>query len=160
MVFHFAQINIARFRMPMEHPANAEFIGSLDRVNAIAEQQPGFVWRFTGEGNNALDVKAYEDPNVAVNMSLWTDFDALTAFVFRNEAHGTIMRRRTEWFEKLEFYMALWWVAAGRILTVEDGKARIEHLRTHGPSPFAFTFKSPFPAPGAGNIAPVLDECA
>jgi hypothetical protein len=45
MSHHIAQINIAKFRLPMGHPANAEFIGNLDRVNAIAEAQPGFVWR-------------------------------------------------------------------------------------------------------------------
>ena len=73
MSHHLAQINIAKFRLPIEHPVNTDFLNDLDRINAIAEQQPAFVWRFVGEGNSAIDVKAFGDPNVAVNMSVWTD---------------------------------------------------------------------------------------
>ena len=43
MKFHLAQLNIARFRLPQEHPSNIEFIDNLDRVNAIAEEQGGFI---------------------------------------------------------------------------------------------------------------------
>ena len=34
---------------PAEHPDNADFVNNLDRVNAITEKQPGFVWRLTGK---------------------------------------------------------------------------------------------------------------
>lgn len=44
MNYHLAQLNIARFRLPMEYPINAPFIESLDHVNSTAEQQPGFVF--------------------------------------------------------------------------------------------------------------------
>jgi hypothetical protein len=71
------------------------------------------------------------------------------------------MRRRAEWLEKLELYMALWWVPAGHRPTVEEGWAKIQTLRRLGPSAEAFTFKTIFPPPDA-DIAPppVLDECA
>jgi hypothetical protein len=36
-------------------------------------------------------------------------------------------------------------VPAGLIPTIEDGIARLEHLRANGPSPHAFTFREPFP---------------
>ena len=160
MTYHLAQINIARFRLPAEDPANAEFIAALDRVNTIADVQAGFVWRLKGEANNALEFKAFDDPNLVVNMSVWRDMDALAAFVYRNSAHREIMRRRREWLTAIEISLALWWVPAGIVPTVEEGCVRLETLTRIGPSPEAFTFKSPFPAPDAVAISPVLDECA
>lgn len=159
MTYHLAQINIGRFRLPVEHPANADFVANLDRINALAEEQRGFVWRLKGEGNNATDLKPYDDPNMAINMSVWTDMDALAAFVYRT-SHREIMRRRREWFEHMDVYMALWWVPAGHTPTIEEGKAKVELIARLGPTRDAFTFKQPFPAPDAAPIAPVLDECA
>jgi hypothetical protein len=160
MKFRIAQLNIARFEMPQEHPSNSDFINSLDRVNEIAESQPGFVWRFTGDGNNALDVQAFDDPDIAVNMSVWTDLDALGAFVYRNEEHLALMRRRREWFDNIKFHLVLWWIEEGHIPTLDEAKRRLETLVKHGPSNDAFTFREPYPPPGANLIEPILDVCA
>ena len=160
MKFQLAQLNIARFELPQEHPANADFVNSLDRVNEIAESQPGFVWRFTGGGNNALDVQAFDDPNIAVNMSVWTDLEALGAFVYRNEEHLAIMRRRREWFDKIKFHLVLWWVEDGHIPTLDEARRRLETLVKYGPSRDAFTFKQPHPPNSEEHIQPILDECA
>lgn len=160
MSHHLAQINIAKFRLPVDHPANADFVANIDRVNAIAESQPGFVWRLVGDGNNALDIHAFDDPNMAINMSVWTDLEALAAFVYRDAGHRDVMRRRKEWFEVMETYMALWWVPKGHIPTPGEGKKRLEILEQEGPTPEAFTFKTPFPPPGGTFIHPILDECA
>ena len=54
MKYQLAQLNIARFLKPTEHPDNADFVGNLDHVNAVAESQPGFVWRLVGDGTDAL----------------------------------------------------------------------------------------------------------
>jgi len=141
-----AEINIATFRVPMSDPVNAEFIANLDRVNALAESAPGFVWRFVGAGNNALDVQAFDNPNTAINMSVWQDLDSLANFVYRNEGHREIMRRRREWFDRMEFHLALWWVPEGHRPTIAEGKARLETLARVGPSAEAFLFNKPFPA--------------
>ena len=125
MKYQLAQANIAKFLLPQDHPANADFVNNLDRVNAIAEAQPGFIWRFTGSGNDALDVQAFDDPNIAVNMSVWSDIKPLVNFVYRNNAHKEIMRRRKEWFEKIDFYMVLWWVEQDRRPTIEEAKIRL-----------------------------------
>jgi heme-degrading monooxygenase HmoA len=158
--YHLAQVNIGRFRLPVEHPANADFMNALDHVNALAEASPGFVWRLKGEGNNATDLKPYDDPHIAVNMSVWESVDALAAFVYRNMDHRGVMRRRREWFEEMPVYMALWWVPAGTTPTVEDAKQKLALLEQHGPTGDAFTFRQPFAPPLGGNVAPVLDECA
>lgn len=157
---HLAQINIGRLKTPMDAPETAGFADNLDRINALAETQSGFVWRLTGEGNNATDIHMFDDPLHLLNMSVWTDLDALAAFVYRSDHRG-VMRRRAEWFHKMELFMCLWWVPAGHEPTPQEGGARLDVLRRRGPSPEAFTFREPFPAPGAITPpASVLDECA
>ncbi|HEY2356139.1 MAG TPA: DUF3291 domain-containing protein [Phenylobacterium sp.] len=158
--FHLAEINIGRLVAPVDDPKLAEFVANLDRINALAEDQSGFVWRLTGEGGDATDIKPVEDdPMIAINMSVWTDLDSLAAFVYRT-AHRDVMRRRREWFEALQVYMALWWVPVGHVPTPAEGMARIDMLERMGPTPEAFTFRTPFPAPGVSTITPILDECA
>lgn len=165
MKYHLAQLNIARFRLPQEHPDNLDFINNLDRVNAIAESQKGFVWRLTGEANNALDVNAFEDPNVVANLSVWESLDSLAAFVYRNKAHRDIMRRRAEWFEKIDFYLVLWWLPANQRPTFEEARRKLELLSAAGPNEEAFTFKNPYPAPNpdklvlVGEANAVIDGC-
>jgi len=159
--FHLAQINIGRLRAPVDDPMIADFKANLDRINALADSSPGFVWRLVGEGGSATDIQPdANDPLLAVNMSVWENPAALGAFVYRSD-HLPIMRRRTEWFEKLELYMALWWVPVGHRPSVEEGMGRIETLRRMGPSAQAFTFRDILPAPDANEAPPpILDECA
>ncbi len=159
--YHLAQINIARFTRAKDHPVNQPFMDALDPVNAHADSAPGFIWRLVGEGNDAISIDVVpDDPQVAVNMSLWQDVDALAAFVYRNGEHLAFMRRRREWFDHVAVFQALWWVPAGHIPTVAEGMAKIDLLRDIGPSSDAFTFKRPFPAPDGRPAYPVLDECA
>ena len=155
---HLAQVNIGRLRAPVDHPMIQDFVDNLDPVNAQAEASPGFVWRLKGEGNDATDLAPYEDPLIAINMSVWTDIPSLGAFVYRGD-HVTIMRRRREWFEHMDVFQVLWWVSAGHRPTIDEAKARLALLEAHGPTPQAFTFKAPFPAPDAIPVAPLLDEC-
>ena len=149
MTYHLAQLNIARFRLPQDDPANADFVNNLDRVNAIAESQPGFVWRLTGNGNNALDIAAFDDPNVAINLSVWEDLESLKDFVYRNPAHREIMLRRGEWFEKIQVYLALWWVQQGHKPTEAEALQKLEQLQASGPCQDVFTFGKPFLPPGS-----------
>jgi hypothetical protein len=161
MKWHLAQVNIGRFIKPVEDPANADFVNALDRVNALADASPGFVWRLKGEGSGAIDIKPFpDDPNMAINMSVWESVDALAAFVYRNMDHRGVMRRRREWFEEMKVYMALWWVPAGTLPAIEDAKAKLALLEKLGPTQEAFTFRQPFAAPSGIEAKPVLDECA
>jgi hypothetical protein len=58
------------------------------------------------------------------------------------------MRDRRRWFEKFDGpYYALWWVPVGHLPDPQEGRERLEYLRKHGESAFAFSFKNPFPAP-------------
>jgi len=49
MLQHFAQVNIARMLVPLDHPQMADFVNSTDRINTIAEKSPGFIWRWKEE---------------------------------------------------------------------------------------------------------------
>lgn len=158
--FHLAQINVGRFLAPVDDPKIAEFMANLDRINSIADLDPGFVWRLKGEGNNATDIQPMPgDPLFAVNMSVWKTLDALAGFVYRTD-HRDVMRRRREWFEPMNIYMALWWVPVGQVPDPQEGLARLSLLEQLGPTPEAFTFRYPYPAPDAVPVAPILDECA
>ena len=158
--FHLAQINIGRLKAHIDDPQIADFKDNLDAINALAEGSPGFVWRFTGDGNNATDVQAFDDPLMAINMSVWESVAALGAFVYRSE-HVAFMRRRHEWFHETDNFMALWWTPAGHRPTPQEAIARLATLGGLGPTSEAFTFKTPHPAPDAAHPPlPILDECA
>jgi len=151
--WHLAQLNVARAVAPLESPALADFMGALDRINALAEQSDGFVWRLTGASGNATDVRPADDPDLLVNLTVWRSAEALFDFTYRT-AHVELMRRRRDWFEApAEAYLVLWWIPAGHVPSVDEALARLAHLRAHGPTAQAFTFKRRFPPPG-GAAAP------
>lgn len=147
--FHLAQMNIGRVRAPLGDPIMAGFVAQLDAINAEAERTPGFVWRLQGDGGESSSyLRAYPDPLLLVNLTVWESVEALHAYTYRS-GHAAVFRRRKEWFEASDSaYLVLWWVPAGHIPTIEEGKARLEHLWEHGPTSVAFTFRQQFP-PGA-----------
>ena len=158
MAWQLAEINVAKGLAAMDDPLLADFVANLDRINALADSHDGFVWRLKGEDNNALALRAFEDPDVIVNMSVWQDMDRLAAYVYRSD-HREVMRRRREWFSHMEVYMALWWVPAGHEPTPQEGRERLELIARLGPTPDAFTFRQPFPAPNAQRANPILESC-
>ena len=149
---HIAQMNVGTTLYDLDDPRMAYFMQNLDRVNALAEATPGFVWRLTGEGNNATDIKPTDDPHFIVNMSVWESIEALFDYVYRSD-HRAVMVRRREWFAKPEGpYHVLWWIEEGHIPTIEEGLARLRHLATHGPTPTAFTFREHFPESAVASV--------
>ena len=150
--FELAQLNIAVMKAPLESPAMADFVANLDRINALAEAAPGFIWRLQTEEGDATALRPLGD-NVLVNMSVWQDVAALNRYVYRS-AHVEVMRRRKEWFERMaEAYLVLWWVPRGHRPTIDEASARLALLRAHGPTPRAFNFRNAFAPPDAGPTA-------
>jgi hypothetical protein len=147
--FHLAQVNIGRFRAPLDTPIMEGFRTQLDPINARADQTPGFVWRLQTEDGNATAIRPYAgDDLMAVNMSVWDSLESLQQFVYKSEHVGTL-RGRKQWFEQIEGpILAWWWIPAGHIPTVGEAQERLQHLKENGPTPHAFTFRTPFPAPG------------
>ena len=138
---HVAQINIGTMVAPTDDPAVAEFMDNLDRINAIADEAHGFVWRLQTDEGNATDIHVFPNPLELVNMSVWETVDDLKAYVYRTE-HVEFFRRRAEWFEAHAKRVALWHVA-GRTAELDDAIRRVEFLERFGPSPYAFGFGRP-----------------
>jgi len=160
--FQLAQMNVAEMLAPIDSPVMADFVANLDRINALAEQSPGFAWRLQTDEGNATAVSNPLGENVIVNISVWEDVAALNHYVYKT-AHVEVMKRRKEWFERIkEAYVVLWWVPAGQWPTVDDAVGRLQHLRAHGPSLRAFGLRDAFPPPDApaGAAAPQFgDAC-
>ena len=147
--YHLAQINIARMLAPIDDPVMEEFVAQLAPVNALADSSPGFVWRLQSESGDATSIKVYDDDMIIVNLTVWESVEALREFVYKGAHHG-VLRDRKRWFEKFDGpYYALWWVSAGHIPSTQEAKERLEHLREHGDSEYAFSFQHAFPQPSA-----------
>ena len=152
MAYHLAQMNIGRLIAPMDDPRIAGFVAQLDPVNALADAAPGFVWRLQSSSGNATDIAYSDDPSIIVNMSVWQSVESLRAFTYQAH-HLQVFRQRAQWFEKSAVpTYCLWWVPAGHIPAVAEGRERLQHYQQHGPSPYAFWFQHLFPAPAKDPV--------
>ena len=145
---HVAELNIGRTVAPLDDPALADFVDNLERINALGDASPGFVWRLQDEFGAATTIRAFDDPLMIVNLTVWETIEALRAFAYRSD-HVEYLRRRREWFEPLDGpSLVLWWVPAGHRPTVDEARDRLDRLAADGPSPAAFTLKTTFPPDG------------
>lgn len=152
--YHLAQVNIARMLAPIDSPAMADFVNNLDRINNIAEKNPGFVWRLTGDENNATALRVFEDDFLIINMSVWESIDSLFIFTYASR-HSAVLKRKKEWFHKMaDMHMCFWYVEAGHEPSPEEAKQRFQYLNSHGESPYAFSFKGKFSAEDAITYVP------
>ena len=153
--FHIAQLNVGRIMAPIDSPTMAGFVSQLDAINALADQNPGFVWRLQTESGNATSVQAYEDPTILVNMSVWRSVESLKNFAYQG-AHLGPLRDRLKWFEKpTEAHMVLWWIPAGHIPSIAEARERLDFYRSHGECAVAFSFRNIQPLPDAPAGEPV-----
>ncbi|MGH9134614.1 MAG: GNAT family N-acetyltransferase [Ilumatobacteraceae bacterium] len=143
--YHVAQLNIATLLAPIDDPLIADFTDNLERINALGDASPGFIWRLQTDDGDATAIRCYPDPMVIVNMTVWESVAALKQFAYRTE-HADFFARRREWFAPGASGVALWWTRAGDRPTLDDAKRRLEFLERHGASPYAFGFARP-PAP-------------
>ncbi len=145
--YQLAQANVGRLRAPLDDPSLAEFVAQLEHVNAAADRAPGFVWRLKSDSGDATGIRAFEDERVLINLSVWESLSALQHYTY-DGLHATVLRRRAEWFERVNnVFVVLWWVPTGTQPLVDSARERLTHLSNHGPSPYAFTFARAFPAP-------------
>lgn len=145
-----AQLNIALPVAPLDGPELAGFMAGLDPVNALAEAAPGFVWRLQTEDGDATAIRPFDDDRMLVNLTAWESVEALAAFVYSGEHRG-YLRQRRDWFvTPRETHQVLWW--SEEIPELAEALTRLDHLRAHGSTAHAFTFRQPFPAPGGQPV--------
>jgi hypothetical protein len=142
--YHIAEINIAHMRASLEDPVMKDFVDNLDRINAVADDASGFVWRLQTEEGDATSIRVFDNDMLIVNMSVWESIEALFQYVYASD-HADIFRRRGEWFTKMDApVLAMWWIPAGHIPTLDEAKEKLDLMAREGPTPLAFTFKKRF----------------
>lgn len=151
--FHVAELNIGRTVAPLDEPAMADFVANLDRINGLGDASPGFVWRLQDEFGAATTIRAFDDPRMILNLTVWESIETLREYAYRSE-HVTFLRRRREWFVPLDGpSLVLWWVPAGHRPTLDEARERLGRLAADGPTPAAFTLKVTFPPDGPPDDA-------
>ncbi|MFK8054384.1 MAG: DUF3291 domain-containing protein [Woeseiaceae bacterium] len=139
-----AHVNVATLRHPKGHPDVQPFFDAVPRINQLAEQTPGFVWRETRDDEEAKAAKLFGEPNLAIALSVWTDIASLTQFVYRS-AHSDFLRQRTSWFTpRSSANKALWWIEPDHRPTVVEAKHRLDWLTLNGSGEVAFGFSEQF----------------
>lgn len=141
-----AQLNIALMKEPIDSPLMADFVANLDRINALAEVSPGFVWRLKTDEGDATKLRPMGE-DLLINISVWQDVAALSAYVY-GPGHVEIMQRRKQWFDKVrEAHLVLWWIPADHRPTEQEAITRLDQLRSIGPTADAFTIRDNFSSP-------------
>jgi hypothetical protein len=148
--YHLAQANVAYALADHDDPRMADFMARIDELNRTADASPGFVWRHFTDSRDPAQ-REFADPRVLFNMSVWISIEALHAYTYRT-VHAEVYAARKRWFTDSKAVigghaLALWWIPAGELPTVADGKHRLATITADGPSPRAFTFKQRFPPP-------------
>ena len=135
---HIAELNVGYANYPLDDPRMAGFMDNLDRINALAERSPGFVWRMQSEGGNATDIAVPGDRDMISNLSVWTDVGSLGAYVF-NTVHARFYDQKVNWFKTMrEPHFVMWPVPEGHLPSLTEAIERLHHLRAHGSSDHAF----------------------
>jgi hypothetical protein len=149
-MYHLAQVNIAKARYALDDPRMADFMDNLARINKLGEDSPGFVWIMKDEGGEGnMGTSVFDDPRIFINLTVWESIEALKAYAYKTE-HVEFLRRRGEWFERIDPYMALWWIPAGHTPSAQEAKEKLEYLDEHGETVQSFTFRNEF---GVEDIA-------
>lgn len=135
---HIAQLNIGRTKYDIDDPRMADFMNNLDRINALAERSPGFIWRYQDESGAAVETKRDDDPRELLNISVWETVEDLERYVF-GTIHARFYARRDDWFERMtQSHFVMWPVSVGHLPSVEEALARLAELERDGPSDRVF----------------------
>ncbi|MEL6617389.1 MAG: DUF3291 domain-containing protein [Pseudomonadota bacterium] len=133
-----AELNVGYARYPTDDRRMAGFMDNLDRVNALAERSPGFVWRLQSDSGNATDIEVPGDADMISNLSVWNDIASLGNYVF-NTVHARFYDKRAEWFDAMtKPHFVMWHIPDDHLPTLTEAMERLHHLQTHGSSEHAF----------------------
>ncbi|MEP1488097.1 MAG: DUF3291 domain-containing protein [Algibacter sp.] len=153
--YHLAQVNIAKRLAPMDDPIMQDFVNNLDRMNALADNHEGFIWRLKDEDKD-LAAEVFQDNSLIINMSVWENIETLFDYTYKSD-HIEIFKRKKEWFSKMKMmHMAFWYIPEGYEPTFQDAKDRLDYIDKHGDTPYAFGFKKKFSKEDTINYTPIL----
>ena len=145
--FSLVQLNVAFAVADMGSAVMHGFVSRLDEINALAEQSQGFIWRLKDDSGNATSIRAFDDPDLLLNMSMWKDVASLRYFVYKS-AHVELLRSKKNWFKQPSGnYQVLWWVLEGSKPTFAQASEKLARIKKHGPTEDAFDFSKVFDPP-------------
>lgn len=137
-----AELNIGRIRHDVDDPRMAGFVDNLDRINALAERSPGFVWRYQDASGAAIETIRDDDPRELLNMSVWETAEDLERYVF-GTLHARFYAKRFEWFEPPTGpHFVMWRVAEGHRPSIDEALARLGDLTRNGPTEDVFGWRA------------------
>ena len=138
-----AHMNFATAIAPLDTELMAGFTNNLNKINRLAEESEGFIWRLMDESGNATAIDAMTDPKSLINVSVWRSVEDLYHFSYKTE-HQKFVKNRVQWFlptSRRSF--ALWSLAEDAPYpTAAEALERLAHLETHGPTDYAFDWAS------------------
>jgi hypothetical protein len=120
-MYHIAQVNIARLKASPGDPLVAGFFDNLVRINNLAEESKGFVWRYKEDFS--------DDPLMVLNLSVGQNIEQLGAFVYRSG------------------HAALWWIKENQLPSPNLAMEKLALITELGPTADAFTFSQRFDSP-------------
>lgn len=140
---HIAELNIAYRKYELHDPRFAGFINNLDRINALAERSPGFVWRLKDDTvGNATELAVGDDPTLIPNLSVWASVEDLERFTF-GTVHAQIYKMRENWFKPMqERHFVMWHVPVGHQPTLEEAMSKLAQINADGPSDDIFGWEA------------------
>ena len=143
MQTHIAELNVAWRKYEFDDPRFAGFVNNLDRINALAERSPGFVWRLKEETTgNATEIPVGDDATMIPNLSVWESVADLERFTF-GTVHAQIYKRRSDWFEPSEQrHFVMWRVPIGHQPTLQEALSRLAQINAEGPSDDVFGWEA------------------
>ena len=151
MKHHLAQINISRFKAPLDDASMKEFVDFLEPVNKLAEESEGFIWRLkddSGQPSSYMPSPFEDNEMTAINMSVWVNIEAFKNYVY-NSVHSYFLKNKKKWFSPIDRpHTVMWWIKKGEIPTTADGKRKLDYFKQHGSSPDVFTFHEIFDPQG------------
>jgi Domain of unknown function (DUF3291) len=160
---HLALYTFGQFAKPSVDSSNDGFHLRNDPILALVDNTPGLVARSGYEGDPgpaSWGTQVYPrffvdngDGWAPSTLSLWRDLESALAFSYFG-LHKEALSHGRDWFIKGDWPpYVLWWVTQGSRPTWADAIIRHEHLHDHGPTHFAFSFKSAFNALGIATKA-------
>lgn len=148
--YHLVHANVSHARAALDSPIMAGFVSRLDEIDSLARGAAGFVAQPTLPDGGTV----YAAP-ILLNVSVWESIEGLDAFTHQGK-HAEALGRRGEWFEQngANPRYVLYWVRRGHVVTEKEVKERLDYLREHGATPYAFTFEQRFTYTQARSFTP------
>lgn len=146
---HVAFHTTSLLQKPLGSPQLEAYEAMTPFLFGKAYEAPGFIHLVDWEDVIRSRFFRAEDLFPISTLSVWSDLESIFTFSYQG-IHADALRRRREWFHKPEqpTYVA-WWVADDHVPSCFEAVERHEHLHQHGPTPFAFNFRTAFDVAGS-----------